>query len=703
MRIGLKKASQERSKKLVFLRKTKKETSDVVLKGICETLIAYYLELHKKDVLNLNYNEIKEICSLINHCLDQVDIIGYLKNVSHLARLSFIEGGPEPLPFKGHAAMYIGRALPAPENSLVNLQEYEVYMRFISNEVPYTFNESQGPWNYLYTWCSKATFRPGVGYSESGCLFNSRKKGGQASMLSDIITIFRDNPMESDYEVLKRAAIALEGKYLQHIWECSGCDQTHLHYPFATFSVAEAGYKSRGVTLTSPFLIAFTMPMQQSLLPQMKDDRFLGSAMKGNYTVPKCVSESCKYFSVDFAKATDNFPPELMIRNSLVLEKFCSDVTRTYIRASFSLGRILRFNEQKLKWPGIEFFTKHIMYSRPTPKVADLINKHINIYGNTGYNMLKRRGLKLDDLKREIPKFPEYINYSEDKRKMGMTDIMNKLKAHKHDIRRKVIEYYQKMFEEVKAPLAKSGQHMGLPMSFPSLSAVNGYLVYSTSNNGVIMGDDCVLYGSQEDFDNYCSKAASLGLVINREKTYVSKTRALFCERMFDKGVLVPVTRLKKYCQPNRDDPAIFEDLTSSVLNFRLKSRSEFVRDLLSRGWLYELPCSLYGVSILSPIEDYMDPQSWLEVRNHLEQFFRVFVFNDPSVVKGLLGLRPGGVHKLSDIIMKVLGNRERFQKTFVLSDKVDIDRDLVYYEATFHGGKRLWTSAFVEGLFAKK
>jgi len=133
------------------------------------------------------------------------------------------------------------------------------------------------------------------------------------------------------------------------------------------------------------------------------------------------------------------------------------------------------------------------------------------------------------------------------------------------------------------------GIAMGLPLSFSILSILS--YVISDFEAGILdegrpvvtpackMGDDILVRCSRSDYTVLLSRCKALGFVLNGKKTYVHKTKGLFCEEIFEIDPIGGVTQKPKFpialTAPSQDSWMIskWRDLLRLYQNTRDKHR----------------------------------------------------------------------------------------------------------------------------------
>jgi len=682
---------------LDFLRRRKtKRTTDVGLQGLCESLIAIYSLSRKKDVLNLNIYDRCVICDQINLILKEKDIFGFCKNLSHMLRLYYISKADINIEktFLFPEYMYLGRSLPPVEASKTTI--ISTLMTFGEPSVE---TDGTGPLNVLYGW-NGGKERPSIFYSESACLFNTRERGGQARILKDLIMVFRESEDEDDYTILTRAALTLELQYIDHIVGCKGCDKAHLHYPFGLFSIPESGYKSRNVTLTSPFITCFTSSIQKRYKEKIKGDKVTGPAFCGEYKVP--VGQG-KYFSIDYSKATDNFSFSLMRYFLKGIHSNCrNDIEKMYSAISMLPGRVFEVKKRR-NWPGLLYFVENFLWSVPRKRVAEIIDDmDINI---NAIRIWRKRGGNEKDYSSFYNPYRNYNNPEKEYTSFEDHRIRKVILNHRLEIQQKIIAWWRGAYEEDLGTIQCRGQHMGLPLSFVTLSAVNKYLVIESGGQGVTMGDDCVLLGTDLNYDLYCKNAERLGLVLNKEKTYISECNALFCERFFHKGKEQSIIRAKTLVQPNKDFASIFDDMDIINRSFRVMKYHNIVIDLLLKGWCFFAPTFLYGLDLRAEALDRIEAFSLIKCKGKLNSIFLDPTFQDESILQLFIGIRQSDEGwKISEIVPKALLKIGKFHKKFIRREKLQMaeySRIMEALDITNDKTVKLFTSQLIKEIMS--
>jgi len=83
--------------------------------------------------------------------------------------------------------------------------------------------------------------------------------------------------------------------------------------------------------------------------------------------------------------------------------------------------------------------------------------------------------------------------------------------------------------------VTKQGWLMGHPLTWITLSWLHFGVVASTVGTGatVIKGDDALVVSTPDLIDEYLTMLHRVGMVVNRSKTFISRTLGIFCERSY--------------------------------------------------------------------------------------------------------------------------------------------------------------------------
>lgn len=655
---------------------TVKRRTDVVLFSIIESLFTFYLLSLHRNVVNINNGEIQDFCNEVNRLMKIDNLPLYLKEQSHLCRKFVFEDcgvidrffSMDPL-----LASYIGRSL-GPTEVDKRHKQIQDYMSTFKDEIVI---DKKSFVNYrvssiLQGFCkgySKREFI--IPSSDASCLFNTRKKGGQAKMLQDLCRIYD----VKTYHDFLGMCYDLEDEFLNHI-DCKGCDKPELHYPFGVTAVPEAGYKNRVLGITSPLLIACTSNLQNHCLGWMKKNPICGPMLRGEDIVLPEGGEF--YYSVDFSKATDNFSADLLesIKNGF-LSEVKNSIEQKYIRASFSMGRIFPYGSQQKKWIPLEELLKEVP---DIPLTEDYImdNKQFRLMVGHGYPIDKNflSGTpRIDDL--FYPTYTDGVGIGND---MKTTSSIfrqvyvehEKIRINRDYLKNRVRHLYKEMFKSTYGFIQKKGQHMGLPLSFVSLTAVNLALV--GFKNALTMGDDCVIVGSMKDIENYNLNAEEIGLVLNKDKSYISKTYAVFCEKIFVDGIEQEDRRIKTILQPNKDWIHNVESVSKDVGMLRISKNFNEFSILLSYGWDPSMPAIMGGFGWDKPYFNYSSFEPEREYKiicRNLKLFGKLNGFKqvNPILQSSFVQFTEKG-YTIQSVLNKYFKLYERTRRIFRLNEK---------------------------------
>jgi hypothetical protein len=567
-----------------------------------------------------NRRNIESLRALLERLLNMDPREGYkyLKNESDFCRSLFIKGedytGPLSL-FDNRVSLYIGRSLPWKDPDLVKESTREAIESFLQDvhcePIP-EIRETISQWIH--------GIKEHSHYSESGCIFNDRRKGGQASFISDFLNVvkikktvkYRNSRIiprwadvqYNDFAIMKRICMVLDHKYFIHTAGCKGeCASPHLHFPFVVTSFPESGYRARTVGVPPPTLVFMTSPIQESVYKGMQEDPLLSESLKGEIDF-KGFSEFEVTDSVDFKSATNNFPLELQ-REFIhgFANKIEDPIMRMYIICSFSRTRLV--TKQRVKWPGLDYFLQkytglQLSYETVRERLQAYSDEVQRIFGNMCYGDQSY-----------LDKYP-YPIFGYKTMDIDLKGICRRkiISANAEDILDRMISYYHFMFEFEEGILTTCGQHMSLPLSFPALCATNVSVIRHVGKthfiNAKVMGDDAILSSSMDGINLYRETIQKLGLIIHPTKDIISYIgRGVFCEKIFDINGELKLTRIKKYLQPNLFGISRVLHLSDEIdpgclhiLDFRIMQVAKDFWYLVSKGYDFSIPKILGGQGI---------------------------------------------------------------------------------------------------------
>jgi hypothetical protein len=486
-------------------------------------------------------------------------------------------------------ASYIGRALPFPSKIKIGESEVSTMSRYtISTKRPLEKNLRGVADIILKIPKIGARHLP---YSESSCLFSSRRNGGQKGFFSNFVRLLtmideefemdgvKINPKWDLYQKLERICYLLDKPIIDHLLICDGnCDGSH-HFPYKVMSIPEAGMKIRTLLLPVPTLIFMTENLQKTAIHWFERQEECNASLTGHFKLDfeKQLDENRKFYSADFSKATDNFSLELVDLCGSIFASKGDFYENIYAHMCCKPGRLFGSDIKFPDFGGAEDLVPDLIPNIPT--VGDFIDDldtPMSAYFHKQFaNELDRPSC--------LPIKPSSftLDLYKERLKTEMIDYKSKeLGKNPEKYLVKMIEKYRSMISGRGGIEQKRGMHMSLPISFISLLSVNLYAAREAGGQSYIMGDDLILLGLPHQWKRYREIVEDLGLIINEEKTLISENYGLFCERLYSFGGMVEKPRIKKVAMAEKEWHQIWEnEPTEAVLELRSRF---FLSDIVS-------------------------------------------------------------------------------------------------------------------------
>jgi len=484
----------------------------------------------------------------------------------------------------------LGRALPAKPSYMVKEDVLQKHVDLLGEPFQPCSDVPEKAAIRLRGFCEAGRPYNQIPFSESAAISLPRGTGGQANFLRESIALYRkmdglcpwgDPPSADDIEGVRkwyeRMFSFLDQPFLDHLDQCQGstCKQVHLHFPAQLSGIPEGGWRTRIPTIPWISLVFMTKPVQAQLTDGMfKDPAFCACDPVKWKKIASRVQprEDELIISSDWKTGTDALSVEASKRTCEGYKDLFPFLER-HIRASFSNLRMIEPGNSPPVWPGMLALVRDLRVRRERYQsnihwIRELSNRYTRRVGGDFSFVLEEPSNPFNAVSGSSASSRAYRTFvrpatgrvpgervpSMPVLRRVTTEFVPGVDSLSEDSLRmlsdRFILWYRTAFMCMPGELHTRGQHMSLPLSWVTMSALHQEMAQSL-RIWFGWGDDALAVGTKDEIDAYKSRGRTIGVIFHETtKSYEVKHRGVFLEDLVDHGEWHHVPKARHSCRP---------------------------------------------------------------------------------------------------------------------------------------------------------
>lgn len=482
----------------------------------------------------------------------------------------------------------LGRALPPRPGYMVEQDLREKHDDFFREPIFPTSTIPEEAGEFLRECFRKGKPMKGIPFSDSAALCFNRNSGGQANFLREVVSLCRkttgicpwgDPPSPDDTEALRswyeKLFLYLDKPFLDHLKTCVGpdCEQTHLHFPCQLTGIPEGGFRTRIPTVPWISLVFMTKALQVRLSSGLfRDPRFMACRKDWKKKIPGLLSGDGLLISSDWKTGTDALSVEASRRT---ISYVGSD--NPHCMASMGHLRLIDPDTEVPQWPGLQVLLKllpvkrehllsgvswvNLISARYRDKIGDfslLVEEPENIFnavrpggplGPTYKGFVAPSGRVL---RRSLVGIGSGVVKDQGLFVPGHDNLTPDLCR---ELFNSMVSWYRGAFMISPGRLHRRGQHMSLPLSWVTMSAMHAVMAKPLP---IFFGwgDDAIARGTPEQIEEYKERGRSIGVIFHStSKSFEAPNRGVFLEELIDRGSIHWCSKARFSCRADEDSP----------------------------------------------------------------------------------------------------------------------------------------------------